>query len=182
MIYVILFGLLNRLRGWEKLFIRNTFITSPLSGVVAYVATSDPFVGLATMLGILLWSVDGWGRGFLVLHGWLDVFTNKDGQKWWIDKPTRFTYKWIAKLFRQDEYPDTEFKRKMYGLIWMTYRGQYLTPLFLFLHFYMGLPLIYGLVCSAMGLVYYISGIISEKRSVEVAEVVMGCLIGMWFV
>lgn len=170
------FGLMNRLRGYDasdynptKLNIivgkiTNKFVTSALSGLSIYWLTHDWWVCLIVALGVLVWSVRGWGDYF-------DFTFTENNEQQWID--------YLTRSITNAQLKDT---------IAMSLRGLYLYPAFVALAFYLDsyAPLVSGLGILLKGPVYWLSiaGIKHPLAGYKhaLAEFLAGLLFGLLFI
>lgn len=164
-VYLIaILAILHRLRGSDVPY-TNKVVTSLASGVAAGLFTWDWIIGVIVAVGLYLFVVLGWGRGFAAIHGNDIAFS----------EPEIRPIDWLAKQIAGS------WGNHAHGTVWMSLRGLLLLPLFVALSVYLKdwTVSLYGLSGLAKGPVYYLAGRVTQKYAVEVAEVVMGAIIGL---
>lgn len=154
----IAFSLLNMCRGAGEL--ARSYSTL-LMGVVVYILTLDIWAAAITFLGIWIGMTIGWGKGFATIHG---CYNRKEKEFYPIDVI-------VDKLPINNGY--------VLGTIWMTLRSILYVPTFLSLAFISTFNLFFMLPLLLKGIVYYISGRISTRHGVRIAEGIWGAILGL---
>jgi len=182
----ILFAVYNRARGHHfknrKLaFLTSKYIIACIASLLLFTITPVGPINAAIVVFVLLaYTIDGWGDTFLAIHGgekeFGHVIYEAVNKKPWISNPSI----WIFEKMYGTKLPKAGREGRIYGVILGTFRGLYGTLPLIFAAAYYQEPLIalYGLLFALHGSVYYISGLITKKHAIELAEILMGCVIG----
>jgi 1,4-dihydroxy-2-naphthoate octaprenyltransferase len=168
---IIIFGIMNRLRGYDpsdynpttinKVIgkITNKIVTSILSGAALYLLTQDIVLCLITAVGILIWSIPGWGDYFDFTH-------TKNNENKIIDK--------ITSKINSAKVKDT---------VAMSLRGLFILPLFIGFSVYLQsfAPLVAAPLILLQGPTYLLSLKIVPDFGYNhaLAEFLTGLLIGI---
>jgi hypothetical protein len=202
---ICLLAALNRLRGTGVQF-TGKGITSPLSGVVlgggAWLQGIDPMVsvgiGMLVGLGVLLWSVFGWGRYFVSFSGYVRIYLNETEVPI-IDRMTdwlfRRLYGYDLRAYLEEKYIQhgnayigwsQEAGVCQWGVIAMGLRGLMLYPAFIILAVFNPWSLLIGLGSGLQGVVYggmrYLPDQYRDQWAVSIAEWLWGAVMGVMFI
>lgn len=167
-------GLMNRLRGYDPSDysptminhiigqVTNKFVTSTLSGVPFYFITGDWVTATIIAIGILIWSMPGWGDYF-------DFESTNNNEQKWIDK--------LTASLTNPQVRDT---------VSMSLRGLYLYPTFIALGLWHTsfLPVLAGLGLIFKGPIYWFACKALPKFGYNhaLAETLTGFLFGLLFI
>lgn len=188
-------SVLNRLRGIDAIPL-SRFGFALLIGAAAQVyyllehpaclPASWKVFGIVSV-GIYLWSLPGWGRGFTCFHGRKEPLFEPEIR--WIDRLTDLVFsvmhgtKYDASVRNQLYASMTPNEVRVYGTIWMTIRGLYLYPMFGVLALTVQpMAAAIGFAALLQGFAYAIMRYVPERQAVMGAELTFGAVIGTMLV
>ena len=177
LLFIVTIAAMFRARGTGKVpkYLPLLYLVLP-----CYLYTDDVLLSIIVPLGLVLFAIDGVGRGLLAVHGWSRVYISREGYKWYIDG--------ILILFQPKGVrliPHVNVRVRFYGMLWMSLRGLYIAPLFIGLGWYLNgyIAVLIGVsVGLLMGVVYWLAGIKHTKHSHALAEWLYGFILGVGIV
>ncbi len=173
-IYPVILGLLNRLRGSEflKPYTSKGVISvliGVISGLFTYYTDSVPVLqacisSVIVIAGVWIWASPGWGKYFSAYDG-----LDKSGEK---------EIGWIDYVGDKLVHGTTSSKNRIRGTLQMSLRGLYLYPMFMGLSYYNIWALLVGLAVLLQGPVYAAMRVVPNTWAVPIAEFTYFVIIG----
>lgn len=159
--------LANRIVGDSRIGHYKRLWAPLIIALEAFLWTGSALISAIFAVGFALWRYDGWGEQFLATHGDINAYNNRNKSKI------------ITKIADFLMTPASVIERKVYGIIWGSFRGLYDVPLFIVLSILLNSYIVFlGLLMGLQGALYYLTAKYWGEGT-DKSEVVMGAFRGI---